>query len=192
MLASPTLTMDDVALLDAIGQRRDADAFSELCRRYAGPLASFVSRRGADDAEGVVQDVMLTIWRRADSFDATRASPGTWIFTIARNRTIDLLRKHRRPAPDPRDPAFVVTQANSSVPAPDVAAEQGRRVAAIHGAMGNLPDAQRELLLLVYIEGKTIAEAATSLKLPLGTAKSRIRLALTSIRHHLAPEPSHG
>ncbi|KIG16866.1 RNA polymerase sigma-70 factor [Enhygromyxa salina] len=184
--------MDDTALLEAIAQARDTDAFAELCRRYTGRLCSFVRGRGLDDAESVVQDVMLTIWRRAGTFDPTRAAPATWIFTITRNRSTDLLRKRQRPTPDPRDPAFVTTQATTSTPAPDKAAEQSRQLAAIERAMDELPNDQRELLALVYIQGTTIAEAAKALQIPLGTAKSRIRLALASVRTHLSLEHSHG
>lgn len=182
--------MDDATLLEAIGQRRDTSAFEELCRRYATKLRRYVAGRGVGDAESIVQEVMLVVWRRADRFDPGRASVATWLYTIARNRATDALRKRGRPVPDPRDPAFVATQARAPDPAPDAATARHQQIAAIRYAMTHLPAEQRALLNRVYIDGQTIAEAARAMNVPLGTAKSRLRLALASVRNQLSV--SHG
>lgn len=179
--------MDDVALLAEIGRARDPEAFEALCRRYAPRLIAFVARRGVPDPEAVAQEVLLTVWRRAEIYDPERASVASWIFTIARNRSIDALRKERRPAPDPSDPAFVEANATTSVEAPDVAADRVRRETAVVNALGELPDEQRQIIDIVYWRGETFASAAAALDIPLGTAKSRLRLAVSFLRRHLSP-----
>ncbi len=182
--------MQDTALLSAIAQRRDQDAFDQLCRRYAPRLLVFVRGRGVEDAESIVQEVMLTVWRRAELFDPHRAAPSTWIFTIARNRALDALRRRRRPTPNPLDPAFVAAS-TTTVEAPDTATDRSRRMAAVRREMAALPTQQQDVMSLVYLECSTIAEAAVQLGIPIGTAKSRLRLALNYLRTRMR-EPCHG
>jgi RNA polymerase sigma-70 factor (ECF subfamily) len=118
----------DVEVLEAIAAG-DRSAFVELFGRYAGRIKGFLMRAGASeaDAEEVVQEVMVAIWRRAATFDPERAAPATWIFTIARNRRIDLIRKSRRPEPDPLDPLFQPDPEPQGVERIS-AAEHGKRV----------------------------------------------------------------
>ncbi|MBA3326264.1 MAG: sigma-70 family RNA polymerase sigma factor, partial [Rhodobacteraceae bacterium] len=87
---------------------RDTVAFVTLFERYAGRIKAFMMRSGASaaDADEIAQDVMVAIWRRSASFDPARAAGSTWIYAIARNRRIDMIRRTRRPAPDPADPLF--------------------------------------------------------------------------------------
>lgn len=179
---------DHSRALAAIGERRDRGAFELLCREFAPRLLAFVRARGVGDPEAVVQEVMLTVWRKADTFDPDRASASTWIFTIARNRAIDSLRRTRRPEPDPTDPAFVQVSATTSVQAPDDAAERASRRRALVGAIASLPPDQREVITRVYIHGETFAAAAETLGIAVGTAKSRGRLALATLRTHLGSE----
>ena len=136
-------------------------------------------KSGADDglAEDVTQEVMVTLWNKAHMFDPTRASVATWIFTIARNRKIDVLRKQRRPEPDelPWGPEAQPDQADALA----LQQETEHLAAAIRA----LPDKQRELVERAYFGDLSHAEIAAQTGLPLGTIKSRLRLALERLRH---------
>ena len=128
-----------------------------------------------------MQDVMLTVWRRAESYDPSLAGVSTWIFAIARNRRIDALRREKRPELDPSDPAFA---ADAPRPADDaVAAQQLESKLAV--AIRDLPVEQSELLRLAYFEGRSHSDIAAALRLPLGTVKSRMRLAYGRLRQKL-------
>ncbi len=170
-------------LLQAIAQR-DRAAFAELFRRFAPKLVGMLMYRGAPrvQADEVVQDVLLTVWRQAGRFDPQRASAEAWLYTITRNRWIDRVRRERRPAADPLDPALVV----APTPLDHVAGQQrARRIAA---ALDALPEAQATVLRKTYFEHKTLAVVANELDIPLGTAKSRVRLAMQRLRSALRGE----
>ncbi len=184
-LPSRAMGADLSHALVQVGERRDQAAFSLLCRELAPRLMVFVRARGVPDPESVVQEVMLTVWRKASTYDPARASASTWVFAIARNRAIDSLRTARRPEPDPSDPAFVEVSATTSVQSPDEAAEQASWRAALASALSRLPDEQREVITRMYVHGETFAVAAASLGIAVGTAKSRGRLALATLRAHL-------
>ena len=128
-------------------------------------------------AEECVQDVMATLWQKAHMFDPTRASASTWIFTIARNRKIDALRKQRRPEPEdlPWGPESEPDQEDI------VALQQETEILA--EAIKALPEKQRDLIERAYFGDLTHSEIAEETGLPLGTIKSRIRLALDRLRH---------
>ena len=123
---------------------------------------------------------MLSVWRRAHQFDRTRAALSTWVYTIARNRRIDALRRERRPDFDPEDPALVGD--NELAPRGDrfAEAEQARRE--VMRAVEQLPAEQAQLLRIFYFEEKPHSVIAEELGLPLGTVKSRLRLALAKLR----------
>lgn len=166
-----------------VAEDRDRGAFA-LIYEYFGPrLKSFVMRQGSDPqlAEEVVQETMVKIWHKASQFDSKKASASTWIYTIARNMRIDLLRKLNRPEPDMNDPAMT--------PDPDpmaydvIASDQEADL--LKKSMTLLPEDQQRVLQLAYFEDKTHNEVAIELKVPLGTVKSRIRLALKRIRTEL-------
>ena len=170
--------MDDPDLLAAIANG-DRAAFAELFRRFAPRINGFLRQSlAAAKAEEVTQEVMLRIWRKARSYDRRRASPATWIFTIARNARIDALRRTGRAEPEPDDPMWVP----SSPPPPDE--EVVRRAAEdrMRQALDGLPAGQLEVLERAYLQGQTLSEVATALDLPLGTVKSRVRLALERLR----------
>lgn len=158
---------------------RSTEAFALLFSHFAPRIKGFLIKSGSDPttAEECAQDVMTTLWRKADQFDPTRASVSTWIFTIARNRRIDILRRERRPEPEelPWGPE----------PEPEQTAvlelqEDSQRLA---GAIAELPQAQRELIEQAYFGDLSQSEIAKMTGLPLGTIKSRIRLALDRLRH---------
>lgn len=172
-----------LSLMAAIAERRDRDAFARLYGHFAPRLKAYLMRQGADDglAEEVAQEAMLTVWHRAGSFDSTKAGVSTWIYTIARNKRIDRLRRERFPEIELDDPALV--------PAPPVAADsalaQVQDEARLHRALGSLPPEQAELLHLAFFQDKSHSTIAEERGLPLGTVKSRIRLALQRLRSDL-------
>jgi len=171
---------DAAALIEAISARRDRAAFANLFEDFAPRIKGYARRMGADGAvaEDLAQEVMLTVWRRAALFDRRKASASTWIFTIARNRRIDMLRRERRPEMDPNDPAVVP----DGDPAADDHVEVSQGAARLHRAVAQLPREQAELLRLAYFEDKSHSAIAEALDLPLGTVKSRIRLAMNKLR----------
>jgi RNA polymerase sigma-70 factor (ECF subfamily) len=167
-------------LVQAIAASRDRQAFAELFR-YLGPrLKAFGVRRGGDSAEAeeLVQETMLTIWRKADTFDPSRAAVSTWIFTIVRNKRIDLLRREKYPEVDLSAAANAPTEDH---PADEIMSlsEAGK---ALRAAMQTLPKEQLEIVRKAFFEDKSHRAIAEEMKLPLGTVKSRIRLALAKMR----------
>jgi len=170
-------------LMDAIAQRRDRDAFARLYAHFAPRLKTYLTRQGADEglAEDVTQEAMLTVWHRAASFDPTKAGVSTWIYTIARNKRIDRLRRESYPEIELDDPALAPDVPATAEAALDTAETENR----LRRAMTTLPPEQAELLRLAFYEDKTHSMIADQRGLPLGTVKSRIRLALQRLRNDL-------
>jgi RNA polymerase sigma-70 factor (ECF subfamily) len=169
------------AQLMAIAARADEAAFADLFAYFAPRVKAFLIRAGAahDVAEDLVQDVMATVWRKAGQFDPSRASAATWIFTIARNRRIDVLRRERRPEPDdlPWGPEPEPDQAEA------LALQQDTE--RLGEALRALPHEQRNLLERAYFGDLSHGEIAQITGLPLGTIKSRIRLAIDKLRRSM-------
>jgi RNA polymerase sigma factor (sigma-70 family) len=172
---------DWVALMLRVRDQQDKAAFAALFRHFAPRVKAFLMKSGAGDAlaEECAQDAMATLWQKAHQFDAERASVATWVFTIARNKRIDALRKSRRPEPEdlPWGPE----------PEPDQAEvfevqQETRRLGA---ALAQLPVTQRDLIERAYFGDLSHGEIAAQTGLPLGTIKSRIRLALERLRHQM-------
>ncbi len=166
-----------LAEMAAIAERRDAEAFARLFVHYAPRIKGYLKRLGLDDAaaEDLAQDVMLTVWRRADQFDPARAALSTWIYAIARNRRIDVLRRERHPEPDPM-------LAPIPLPRGDEALEGEETRARVKEAVALLPPEQAEVLRVFYFEDESHGTIAEAFGLPLGTVKSRLRLALAKLR----------
>jgi len=166
-------------LMLRVRDHQDRAAFAQLFTHFGPRVKGFLINSGADatTAEECTQDVMTTLWHRAAQFDPTRAAVSTWIFTIARNRRIDMLRRERRPEPQdlPWGPEPEPDQA-------DVIALQ-QETTALGQAIAKLPDAQRELIEKAYFGDLSQSEIAKITGLPLGTIKSRLRLALDRLRH---------
>ncbi len=173
----------DEALLAAVAGHADRAAFVELFRRFAGRIKAMLTRSGSapEMAEEVAQEVMVLVWRKAASFDPEKASVATWIYAIARNRRIDLLRRAARPEPDPQDPLF---RPEPEAPAERVlaAAERDLRV---RQALSGLPPEQIEVVRLAFFAGLSHGEIAERLGAPLGTVKSRLRLSFARLRSSL-------
>jgi RNA polymerase sigma-70 factor (ECF subfamily) len=163
----------------AIARGRDRAAFVALYEYYAPRLKSYLLRLGAADAaEEMAQETMLMVWRKATQFDPQRASAGTWIFTIARNLYIDRKRKERRPEIDPSDPMLV----SDNDPAADTALAMRQSEHLVRAALATLPPEQAQVIELSFFADKAHAVIAAELKLPLGTVKSRLRLAMARLR----------
>jgi RNA polymerase sigma-70 factor (ECF subfamily) len=177
-----TAEEDWTALLIRVRDCRDKAAFAALYRQFAPRVKAFLMKSGAGEAlaEEAAQDVMATLWQKAALYDPARASVATWVFTIARNRRIDALRRTR---PEPEELPW------GPEPEPDQAeayeaAEDTRRLGE---AIAQLPQKQRELIERAYYGELSHTEIAAETGLPLGTIKSRIRLALERLRQQLGP-----
>lgn len=170
-------------LLAMIGADKDKDAFATLFSYYAPRLKSFYMKSGmnAETADELAQETMINVWRKADGFDSEKAKASTWIFTIARNKKIDFFRKEGRPLPDFHDPAMAV----QAEPLPDESYHSGHASDIVAQAVNELPEDQMELIKKAYFEDKSQRDIAEETGLPLGTVKSRIRLALDKLRHSL-------
>lgn len=172
---------DQTMWMLAVRDRRDRAAFAELFDFFAPRLKAFVIRSGssAAQAEEIVQDVMLTVWRKAAQFDPHRAQTSAWIYQIARNRQIDLFRKNRRPVPEEWE--------HESDTQPDASQILGieQEMGQLKQALERLKPDQREMIELAYLGELTHQEIRMQTGLPLGTIKSRIRLGLDRLRHDL-------
>ncbi len=173
------------ALVADVAERRDREAFTRLFDHFAPRLNAYLMRLGSDQAlaEEIVQDVMATLWRKAALFDPTKSSLSTWLYRIARNRRIDLARRQKGEW-DPDEPML------QPAPAPDIGklVDDQQREEAVRAAMTALPPEQLELVRLAFYEGLSHSQIAEATGLPLGTVKSRIRLAFTRLRRTLEAE----
>lgn len=174
--------IDWAALVGRVRDHQDREAFARLFRHFAPRVKGFLMKSGANAAlaEECAQDVMATLWQKAALFDASRASVATWVFTIARNRRIDALRKARRPEPEdlPWGPEAGPDQAE--------AMEMQQETQRLGQALAQLPEKQRALIERAYFGDLSHSEIAAETGLPLGTIKSRIRLALDRLRHQMS------
>ena len=171
------------SLIENIAENKDRDAFAELFAHYAPRVKGYLMRLGASDgqAEEVTQEAMLSVWNKAHLYDRKKAAASTWIFTIARNRRIDILRRQKYPELDANDPALV-----GEPPAqPDEELIESREGEEVRAALETLPDEQRELVRLAFYNGWSHAKLAAQTNLPLGTVKSRLRLAFNRLRDAL-------
>lgn len=175
---------NDVELLKAIAARDEA-ALAQLYDRYRVILFGLLVRilNSREEAEDVLQETFLQVWRRAADFDETRGRPFTWLVTVARSRGIDRLRtlaaRERTAVAAARDEAEVISDAASD-------AFRSEQRALITNALDHLPDEQKQTLLLAYFDGLTQSEIAARLNAPLGTVKTRMRTGMMKLRELLA------
>jgi RNA polymerase sigma-70 factor (ECF subfamily) len=185
--ASHTAPAEDAAvfadLVERVAATADRAAFTQLFAYYGPRVKGYLVRLGLDaaQAEELTQDVMVAVWRKAGSFDRRQASVATWIFRIARNRRIDVFRQERRAMLDAHDPAFQP----AAETAPDEAAQLSEREARVRKAMEELPPEQRELVREAFYEDRSHRQIADRTGMPLGTVKSRLRLAMAKLKLHL-------
>jgi RNA polymerase sigma-70 factor (ECF subfamily) len=164
----------------SVASSRDRASFTALFNHFAPRVKAFLMRKGAPPslADEIAQETMLSVWRKAEQFDPSRAGASTWIYTIARNLWIDAVRRTRDPltlAPQEIEPEKQLEE-----PFAIVAREQSRT--AIRQALNKLSAEQREVIRLAFFEDRTQTEIAADLGIPLGTVKSRVRLAVGKLR----------
>lgn len=164
----------------AVAIARDMAAFEALFREFGPRIRAYLLKltRDGQAAEDLMQETMLAIWRKAGQFDPARGQASAWVFTIARNIWIDAWRKQKRPAFDPDDPALIPAPEPD---APDLL-EQKQNGQALHEALKTLPAEQIELIRLSFFDEASHSTIAARLGLPIGTVKSRIRLAFGRLR----------
>ncbi len=173
-------------LMERVGLYRDKAAYRALFDYYGPRVKAYLFRLGADDAlaEELAQDVMVIVWRKAELFDRSQASVSTWLFRIARNKRIDAIRRTRKPELDPNDPLLL--------PSAPVAADNlmsgAQRDQLVRDAMVDLPEEQKTLLRQAFYDGLSHREIAEQSGTPLGTVKSRLRLAFLKLRAKLDPD----
>lgn len=180
-------TEEAADLIEAIAARQDKAAFAALFRYYAPRIKGFLMRSGTDPetAAEVAQEALILVWRKAASFDRRLASAATWIYAIARNKRIDLARRANRPAIETED--WLTVFAPESADA-DKSILAGQTYSRVKELLGSLSADQLLVIRKAFFEDKTHAVIAEELGLPLGTVKSRIRLALARLRGGLEKE----
>ncbi|MBL8790841.1 MAG: sigma-70 family RNA polymerase sigma factor [Rhizobiales bacterium] len=166
--------------LARVAASKDRQAFAELFDHFAPRVKSFMMRKGAtaEQAEDLVQETMIAVWSKAALYAADRGSVATWIFTIARNLRIDRLRREKSNQFTDLDDY----DAPSDDPAQDEILRRMQEDGAVARALAQIPPEQRELLILSYVEDMPQSEIAARLQIPLGTVKSRMRLAYRRLK----------
>ena len=168
--------------LTLIGQNEDRAAFTRLFRHFAPLMKAFAlsgSTLSANNADELVQEVMLKVWQKAGAFNAEKAAASTWIYTIARNSRTDLFRRLQKfDTPLSADDVSGSQESEEAF----MVLHQKRGRDKIRGLIDELPSDQAQILAKVYMEGKSHSEVAGELDIPLGTVKSRVRLALQKLQ----------
>lgn len=180
---------DFSALLQDVADTQSKPAFIALFNYFAPRIKSYMMKGGAapDKAEELAQETMLTVWQKAALFDKSQSVASTWIFTIARNRRIDALRRDGRMVNMAEDAAFEAVMPAHDPKDGEWLAIDGPKVTR---ALEALPEAQAQLVKLSYFENLSHADIAARTRLPLGTIKSRLRLALSKMRDTLNTKPA--
>lgn len=171
-------------LLLRIAQDRSHAAFEELFEVYGPKIKNFMQRQGVDagTAEELTQDTLLAVWRKAALYSSDKGSPAAWIFTIARNIRIDKIRREVGWQELTDEKAGAIP--SEDVP-PDELASERQRQDRVQAVLASLPPEQRDVVVLAFIDGLSHSEIAERLSLPLGTVKSRMRLAYQKVRDAL-------
>lgn len=173
-----TLSSSDLSdLLQHLSTSRDKQVYIELFRHFAPKVKAYILRLGVPEcsAEELMQETMLAVWRKAHMYNRAKAAASTWIFTLARNQSIDWMRKQKYPE----------YGLDEWLEEADDGPHQGEQLLVserINRAIEQLPQNQAQVLVMSFIEGRSHAEIATQLELPLGSVKSRIRLAAEKLR----------
>ena len=167
-------------LINRVAARGDASAFRELFQMFAPRVKSYMMRQGADPttAEELAQETLLMVWRKARLYSSEKGNASTWIFTIARDLRIDRLR---REVPWQELPEGRNEEASEDLSPDEVVVERERQTK-VQAVLAGLPRDQADVVHLAYLEGLSHSEIADRLKVPLGTVKSRMRLAYQKIR----------
>jgi RNA polymerase sigma factor (sigma-70 family) len=172
-------------LLTKVGDVQDKDAFSQLFQHFAPLIKGFLMKGapfGYEQAEELAQEAMIKVWRKASSFDEKKSAASTWIYTIARNCRIDWFRREARIRKDLKAEDLYELVDDNPV---HLSLQRTRNQSTVKENLQLLPAEQLEVITKIYYEGKTHSEVAKELVLPLGTVKSRIRLALKKMNLQL-------
>ncbi|MEO0496938.1 MAG: sigma-70 family RNA polymerase sigma factor [Pseudomonadota bacterium] len=170
-----------------VANHRDRQAFAELFHHFAPRVNAFLIRLNLDNgsAEEMTQEIMVTLWNKAHMFDPSKSSLPTWIFRIARNRRIDAIRRQKTAQLDPHDPMLLPSEPEHA----DVGIDAVTREARVREALEGLPEDQVKLIRLAFFTGMSHSQISKETGLPLGTVKSRIRLAFNRLRGVLESLP---
>ncbi|MEO0637469.1 MAG: sigma-70 family RNA polymerase sigma factor [Pseudomonadota bacterium] len=170
-----------------VAEDRDKQAFAELFHHFAPRVNAYLQRLNLDNgsAEEMTQEIMVTLWNKAHMFDPAKSSLPTWIFRIARNRRIDAVRRQKTAQLDPHDPMLLPSEPEHA----DVGLDAVTREARVREALLGLPEDQVKLIKLAFFTGLSHSQVAKETGLPLGTVKSRIRLAFNRLRTVLETMP---
>lgn len=168
-------------LLYDVGQNKNKESFIKLFGYFAPRIKSFLLKGGASEAlaDELAQETMLNIWNKAQSYDPAKSAASTWIFAVARNKRIDALRKFKTHDID-IDLFPALEDENVATPSQSLIEQQ--EISRVHDALKTLPEDQAELIRKSFYEDKSHSEIAQETGIPLGTVKSRIRLALERLR----------
>ncbi len=171
-------------MLVRVGRDQDREAFVSLFHFFAPRIKSYLLKNGADEttAEEVVQNTFITVWEKAAGYNPKKAAASTWIFTIARNKRIDTLRRQKFVVPLEDDALDLL---DSTPHAQDSAYTDHASIEQLHSAIDSLPKEQADLLHMAFFEDKSHQAIADETAIPLGTVKSRLRLAMEKLRHML-------
>lgn len=179
----PSVNMSE--LLAQVGRTRDVELFEQVFRYFAPRVKAYMARTGSPgSAEELMQETMVAVWNKSAMYDPSKGAASTWIFAIARNLRIDAYRREKHPEFDPDDPAFQP----AAEPAADSTLEAEESAVAVRAALQTLPADQAEVLRLAFFEDNSQSAIAEALNLPLGTVKSRMRLAFAKLRGVLGPK----
>nr|WP_179956258.1 MULTISPECIES: sigma-70 family RNA polymerase sigma factor [unclassified Pannonibacter] len=170
-------------MIERVAQSQDQSAFAELFDHFAPRIKGYLMQQGSDaaSAEEIAQEVMVILWRKAGLFDSSKASASTWLFRIARNRRIDALRRLKSADLDPEDPSLQPSAPDDIDGMMDTTLREER----VRAAIAQLPENQRDVVRQAFFLGLSHSEIAEKTGLPLGTVKSRIRLAFARLRQVL-------
>lgn len=187
----PTQSLDaqesivsDETLLIAVGNKQDVEAFNQLFERFAKKLFALGMKltRNEQMANDLIQEAMLNVWQKATLYDLDKGSAQGWIYTLGRNRCFDMLRKQKRqPNCISADDIWPVESVVATVVHEDLSGQE-MELRLIERNFDKLPALQREVVEQIYVQDRTHEEAAVHLQLPLGTLKSRLRLAVAKLR----------
>lgn len=182
-----TPTAEPIALLQRIAAQ-DRDAFSQFYDRYSSLVYSLTLRmlRAQSDAEDLLQEVFMQVWRQAANYSRERGTPEAWLINITRSRAIDKLRFIRR-----MEKSFVLTDDPAKAESGDnveSSASDSETKLTMNSALASLPEAQRRVLELAYFDGFSQTEIADKLKEPLGTVKTRMRSGIQRLRDMLGSQ----
>lgn len=179
------------ALLVKVGSHQDKAAFGALFSHFGPLLKGFLLKGGGvepEQAEELVQETMIKVWRKAPSYAPTQAAASTWMYTIARNTRIDWLRKHAKKNHQTDELVAEDLFDENEESSPFTALIQTRNASNIREHLNSLPQEQLQVLTLMYFQGKSGQEVADELAIPLGTVKSRVRLALQKLKLKISPD----